>query len=77
MSFYFFSFLFMSISKSFYATVAGLLVAQNTFAAGANTVFDKNNYAGKLNLGNNTGTPGDVIATIIVTFLSLITIIAV
>jgi Type IV secretion system pilin len=67
----------MSISRSFYATVAGLLIAQNVLAAGANDVFDKNNYSKNLNLGNQAGTPGDVIAGIIVTFLSLITIIAV
>jgi Type IV secretion system pilin len=77
MSFYFFFFSLMSISKSFYSVVAGLLVAQNTFAAGAESVFDKNGYANKLNLGNQAGTPGDVIAGIIVTFLSLVTIIAV
>ena len=73
--FLFFS--FMSISKSFYATVAGLLVVQNTFgAADAGTYFGASK-ATAIAGWQGASTPYQAITNIIVALLSLITLVAV
>jgi hypothetical protein len=68
----------MSISKSLYATLAGLLIAENAFAAGAPWTFGAANVTG-LNLGSGAGggTPYAAITNVIVALLSLITLVAV
>lgn len=65
----------MSISKSFFGLVGGLVVAQNAFADAAG-VFNTNNYADGLKLGSSTSA-ATAFANIILALLGLITLVAV
>ncbi len=65
----------MSITKSFYATIGSLFVAQNVFASAAGTL-NKGGYADGLKLGSSTSA-GGAFANIILALLGLVTLIAV
>ncbi len=75
-SFYYLFFSIMSLTKSLYATIATLFVAENALAAGAATVFDLNKAAWT-NIGWQNGTAWDAISNIIKQLLTLVSIIAV
>lgn len=64
----------MSITKSLYATLASLMIAESTFAADGKTLFGAQN-ASALNTGG--GDPYAAITGTIIKLLSLVTIIAV
>ena len=74
-SFYFFFILSMTLTKSFYATLAGLMVAQNIFAAAASTFFGQDKANGLKTDGATD--PYTAITKVITQLLTLITIIAV
>jgi small-conductance mechanosensitive channel len=65
----------MTLTKSFYATLAGLMVAQNTFAAAASTFFGQDKANGLKTDGATD--PYTAITKVITQLLTLITIIAV
>jgi threonine/homoserine/homoserine lactone efflux protein len=67
----------MSISQSVYATIGGLLVAQNTFAAASADTYFGSSKATAIAGGTGAATPYQAITNIIVALLSLITLVAV
>ena len=65
----------MTLTKSFYTMVAGLLVAQNTFAAAASTFFGQDKAAGFKTDGATD--PYAAVTKVITQLLTLVTIVAV
>ena len=76
-SFYYLFFSIMSLTKSLYATIATLFVAENALAAGADTMFGLTSKASGTNITGANGTAWDAISNIIKQLLTLVSIIAV